>query len=275
MRRASRRTWSPTRTPRPSRRRSASSAPLALTTRSSGRRALTTPARDAPLLRRRDRRHARLRRRDAGLLVHRGVLTDVDGLLCARPDPAGELYAAARGQGATLNGEPLRFDATPESARARERGDLPAPGLWSCPACARPPTPCSTGPGSSVTPARAPSSWRGSPRAASTPGFQPQTDPWDWLPGRLLVEEAGGTTTVVEANRSAGTTSSRSPCVGLRQGHRRASTPPVASVLRLRRPDHHRRAQAPLPRQGLVGPRPARPAGAGGQARTGGRGARA
>ena len=27
--------------------------------------------------------------------------------------------------------------------------------------------------------------------------IQPQTDPWDWLPGRLLVEEAGGTTRIV------------------------------------------------------------------------------
>ena len=40
-------------------------------------------------------------------------------------------------------------------------------------------------------------------------------------------------------------------------------------VLELRRADDPRRAQAPLPRQGLVGARPARPAGARGQARAG------
>ena len=28
--------------------------------------------------------------------------------------------------------------------------------------------------------------------------IQPDTDPWDWLPGALLVQEAGGVTTVVQ-----------------------------------------------------------------------------
>jgi myo-inositol-1(or 4)-monophosphatase len=27
---------------------------------------------------------------------------------------------------------------------------------------------------------------------------QPNVDPWDWLPGRLLVEEAGGRTAVLD-----------------------------------------------------------------------------
>ena len=43
------------------------------------------------------------------------VLTDADGpLACAAHNPAGELYAAARGQGATLNGEPLTFTTAPK-----------------------------------------------------------------------------------------------------------------------------------------------------------------
>jgi myo-inositol-1(or 4)-monophosphatase len=29
---------------------------------------------------------------------------------------------------------------------------------------------------------------------------QPNVDPWDWLPGRLLVEEAGGHTAVVDGD---------------------------------------------------------------------------
>ena len=28
--------------------------------------------------------------------------------------------------------------------------------------------------------------------------IQPDTDPWDWLPGALLVQEAGGVATVVQ-----------------------------------------------------------------------------
>ena len=57
--------------------------------------------------------------------------------------------------------------------------------------------------------------------------------------------------------------------LGLLKAIDRFDPTPRDRVLELRRPDHPRRAQAPLPRQGLVGARPARPAGARGPARAG------
>ena len=53
------------------------------------------------------------------------------------------------------------------------------------------------------------------------------------------------------------------------QGDRPLRPGPRDGVLVVRGADDPRRAQAPLPRQGLVGPRPARPAGARGQGRPG------
>ena len=99
------------------------------------------------------------------------ALEDEHGpLVAAVQDPLGDTYAAARGEGATLNGEPIQLRRrTP--ARRRARRHVPAPGpAGRGPASARAPTRCWTPPACSATPARARSSSPGSPPAASTPG---------------------------------------------------------------------------------------------------------
>ena len=126
------------------------------------------------------------------------VLTDADGpLACAAHNPAGELYAAARGQGATLNGEPLTFtDAAEPLERANvaiflRQDRLVLPGVRDTAHAVLDQTGIirHAGPGTLEL------AWVAAGRLDAW--IQPQTDPWDWLPGRLLVEEAGGTTRIV------------------------------------------------------------------------------
>jgi myo-inositol-1(or 4)-monophosphatase len=112
-------------------------------------------------------------------------------------DPLGDRYAAARGQGATRNGEPITLRA-PRSLQdahvaAFFRQDrLVAPGvretahaLLDAAGLLR-----HAGPGSLEL------AWVASGRLDAW--IQPETDPWDWLPGALLVTEAGGVARVVE-----------------------------------------------------------------------------
>ncbi len=126
------------------------------------------------------------------------VLEDEDGAkVTAVVDPLDELYAAERGLGATLNGEPIRLrEARPlEEAHValflrqdrlvkpgvRESGHalLDATGLFR-----------HAGPGTLEL------AWIAAGRLDAW--VQPETDPWDWLPGALLVTEAGGVARIVE-----------------------------------------------------------------------------
>ena len=93
------------------------------------------------------------------------------GLRGLRPG-AGELYAAARGEGATVDGG--RRVARPRPLRRGPRRRLPPPGPARQAGRPRDRAPrCSTPPACSATPARARSSSPGSPPAASTPGSSP------------------------------------------------------------------------------------------------------
>jgi myo-inositol-1(or 4)-monophosphatase len=112
-------------------------------------------------------------------------------------DPLGELYAAARGGGATCDGVPLRLrEARPvekahialflrqdrlvqPGVRASGHALLDRAGLLR-----------HSGPGSLEL------AWVAAGRLDAW--VQPQTDPWDWLPGALLVTEAGGAAITVE-----------------------------------------------------------------------------
>lgn len=125
------------------------------------------------------------------------ALVDDDGpLATAVHDPLGELFAAARGEGATCNGEPLavRTGRTVEQAHValflrqdrlvlpgvRDRGHrlLDETGLLR-----------HAGPGTLEL------AWVAAGRLDAW--VQPNTDPWDWHPGALLVTEAGGTARVI------------------------------------------------------------------------------
>ena len=125
------------------------------------------------------------------------ALVDDDGpLASAVHDPLGELFAAGRGEGATCNGEPLaiRTGRTLEQAHValflrqdrlvlpgvRERGHrlLDETGLLR-----------HAGPGTLEL------AWIAAGRLDAW--IQPNTDPWDWHPGALLVTEAGGEARVV------------------------------------------------------------------------------
>ncbi|RKQ93887.1 fructose-1,6-bisphosphatase/inositol monophosphatase family enzyme [Solirubrobacter pauli] len=126
------------------------------------------------------------------------ALVDDDGpLVSAVHDPLGELYAAARGEGATCNGEPLaiRTGRTLEQAhvalflrqdrlvqpgvRANGHAIMDRAGLFR-----------HAGPGTLEL------AWIAAGRLDAW--IQPSTDPWDWHPGALLVTEAGGATRVVQ-----------------------------------------------------------------------------
>ena len=126
------------------------------------------------------------------------ALVDDDGpLATAVHDPLGELFAAARGAGATCNGEPLaiRTGRTLEQAhvalflrqdrlvlpgvRANGHAIIDRAGLFR-----------HAGPGTLEL------AWIAAGRLDAW--IQPATDPWDWHPGLLLVTEAGGTGRVVE-----------------------------------------------------------------------------
>jgi myo-inositol-1(or 4)-monophosphatase len=126
------------------------------------------------------------------------ALEDEHGPLAAAvQDPLGELYAAARGRGATCNGDPIH----PRPARRLEdahvatffRQDrLVRPGVRE--AAHRVLDHAGllrhNGPGSlelAYVACGRLDAW-----------LQPDTDPWDWLPGALLVTEAGGTAITVQ-----------------------------------------------------------------------------
>jgi myo-inositol-1(or 4)-monophosphatase len=127
------------------------------------------------------------------------ALEDAAGPLAAAVvDPLGEVYAAARGQGSTSNGEPARLRAPRPLAEAHiatflRQDRLVAPGvratahaLLDAAGLIR-----HAGPGSLEL------AWVACGRLDAW--IQPETDPWDWIPGALLVTEAGGEARVVEA----------------------------------------------------------------------------
>jgi myo-inositol-1(or 4)-monophosphatase len=118
-----------------------------------------------------------------------------DVLAAAVCDPLrDELFVAARGHGATLDGAPLavRADRRLHEAsvatflrqdKATTRGALLA-ALVEAAGIVR-----AGGAGSLEL------AWVAAGRVDGW--VQPNVDPWDWLPGRLLVEESGGATVVV------------------------------------------------------------------------------
>jgi myo-inositol-1(or 4)-monophosphatase len=125
------------------------------------------------------------------------ALEDEHGPLAAAvQDPRGDTYAAARGEGATLNGEPIHLREprplnTAHVATFFRQDRLVAPGvresahaLLDAAGLLR-----HAGPGSLEL------AWVAGGRLDAW--VQPETDPWDWLPGALLVTEAGGEARVV------------------------------------------------------------------------------
>ncbi len=127
------------------------------------------------------------------------ALEDEHGpLVAAVQDPLGDTFAAARGEGATLNGEPMRLGAARALNAAHvatflRQDRLVAPGvrrsahaLLDAAGLIR-----HAGPGSLEL------GWVAAGRLDAW--VQPEVDPWDWLPGALLVTEAGGVARVVEA----------------------------------------------------------------------------
>lgn len=126
------------------------------------------------------------------------VLTDSGGpLASAAHNPAGELYAAARGKGATLNGEPLTLDAVKPLGQAnvaiflrQDRLVLPGVRETAHRVLDRAGLIRHAGPGTLEL------AWVAAGRLDAW--IQPGTDPWDWLPGALMVTEAGGTTRTIQ-----------------------------------------------------------------------------
>jgi myo-inositol-1(or 4)-monophosphatase len=119
-------------------------------------------------------------------------------LACAVCDPSrDELFSAARGEGASHEATVMRVrDGAPlaeavvssflRSDKVRGAQAVAAFGpLLSAPAVLR-----MGGAGSLEL------AWLAAGRLDAW--AQPNVDPWDWLPGRLLVEEAGGRTAVLE-----------------------------------------------------------------------------
>jgi myo-inositol-1(or 4)-monophosphatase len=108
-----------------------------------------------------------------------------------------ELYSASRGEGAHRDGAPLRVRAGAPLHEAvvssflradKLRGSDAVEGfgrLLAAPAVLR-----MGGAGSLEL------AWLAAGRIDAW--AQPNVDPWDWLPGRLLVEEAGGRTAVID-----------------------------------------------------------------------------
>ena len=127
------------------------------------------------------------------------VALEADGepLACAVLDPTrGELFSAARGEGAFRDGTSLRVrDGVPlheavissflRDDKLRGASAIEAFGpLVGAPAVLR-----MGGAGSLEL------AWLAAGRIDGW--AQPNVDPWDWLPGRLLVEEAGGRAAVL------------------------------------------------------------------------------
>jgi len=125
------------------------------------------------------------------------ALEDEHGpLVAAIQDPLGDTYAAARGEGATLNGEPIRLRAPRALSAAHvatffRQDRLVAPGVRASAHALLDATGLlrHAGPGSLEL------AWVAAGRLDAW--IQPETDPWDWLPGALLVTEAGGEARVV------------------------------------------------------------------------------
>ena len=107
-------------------------------------------------------------------------------------DRSATLYAAARGAGATLNGEPIQLRAaraartTPTSPPSSAATGSSAPGVRESAHALldRAGLLRHAGPGTLEL------AWVAAGRLDAW--VQPDTDPWDWLPGALLVTEAGG-----------------------------------------------------------------------------------
>ncbi len=120
-------------------------------------------------------------------------------LAAAVCDPQGDRYAAARGAGATLNGEPIQLRATRALEDAHvaaffRQDRLAAPGVRESAHALLDRTGLlrHAGPGSLEL------AWVAAGRLDAW--VQPEVDPWDWSPGALLVTEAGGVARVVDAS---------------------------------------------------------------------------
>jgi myo-inositol-1(or 4)-monophosphatase len=127
------------------------------------------------------------------------VLKDADGpLACAVFDPErGELFSAARGVGARVNGGPLRVRAAVPLDRAAVAcqwgfGKLELPGVRRVVGRIVDDVGAVRIPGSGTLEL----SWVAAGRLHGW--MQPDAAEWDWLPGALLVREAGGEAITVD-----------------------------------------------------------------------------
>jgi myo-inositol-1(or 4)-monophosphatase len=127
------------------------------------------------------------------------VLEDAgDPIACGVLDPSnGELYSAARGEGAHRDGTPLHVRAGPPLDEAVVSSFLRSDKLRGAsaaeafgPLLAAPAVLRMGGAGSLEL------AWLAAGRLDAW--AQPHVDPWDWLPGRLLVEEAGGRAAIID-----------------------------------------------------------------------------
>ncbi len=119
------------------------------------------------------------------------LVDDHGALACAVFDPvAGELFSAARGEGATLNGTPLRLPAAPAlhdaviatfvDVRRRDAEIAAGTGRLLAELGALRAVGCGT----------LELAWTAAGRLHGW--VQADVEPWDWHPGALLVAEAGG-----------------------------------------------------------------------------------
>jgi myo-inositol-1(or 4)-monophosphatase len=120
-------------------------------------------------------------------------------LACAVLDPShGEVFSAARGEGAHRDGAPLHVRAGAPLNEAVVSSFLRADKLGGAqveafaPLVGAPAVLRMGGAGSLEL------AWLAAGRIDGW--AQPNVDPWDWLPGRLLVEEAGGRTAVLDGD---------------------------------------------------------------------------
>ena len=119
-------------------------------------------------------------------------------IACAVLDPSkDELYSAARGEGAHRDGTPLRVRVGAPLGEAVVSSFLRSDKLRGAsaveafgPLIATPAVLRMGGAGSLEL------AWLAAGRLDAW--AQPHVDPWDWLPGRLLVEEAGGRAAVID-----------------------------------------------------------------------------
>jgi myo-inositol-1(or 4)-monophosphatase len=120
-------------------------------------------------------------------------------LACAVLDPShGEVFSAARGEGAQRGGAPLHVRAGAPLNEAVVSSFLRADKLRGAqveafaPLVGAPAVLRMGGAGSLEL------AWLAAGRIDGW--VQPNVDPWDWLPGRLLVAEAGGRTAVLDGD---------------------------------------------------------------------------